>query len=118
MVQNGAEFLVAVVNDAWFGISSEQFQHTLQYRYRAVELRRPVVRSANTGISIVYDQAGHEIVRKGMAEEGVIVADIAPSSEQTFYLRYGNIIGWLILITVTGFSVIAGRVSLAEIKHA
>jgi len=118
LVQNGAEFLVAVVNDAWFGISSEQFQHTLQYRYRAVELRRPVVRSANTGISIVYDQAGHEIVRKGMGQEGVIVADIAPSSEQTFYLKYGNLLGWIILVTATGFSIIAARVSQAGIKNA
>lgn len=117
LVRNGAEFLVGVVNDAWFGISSEQFQHTVQFRYRAVELRRPVVRCANTGISIVYDQAGREIVRLGMAEEGVIVADIAPSSEQTFYLRYGNIFGWLMLLVVAGISAIAAQVSLAELKH-
>ncbi len=118
LVQQGAEFLVAVVNDAWFGISSEQFQHTVQFRYRAVELRRPVVRCANTGISIVYDQARHERVRKGMAEEGVIIAEIAPSSDQTFYLIYGNLMGWIIFIMAAGFTIIGVRVSKTELKHA
>ncbi|MCK4579097.1 MAG: apolipoprotein N-acyltransferase, partial [Candidatus Marinimicrobia bacterium] len=57
-VKAGATYLVGLVNDAWFGSTSEPYQHTAQFRYRAVEFRRPVVRSANTGISIVIDQRG------------------------------------------------------------
>lgn len=93
-VKQGATFLSGVVNDAWFGHSSEQYQHASQFRFRAIELRRPAVRSANTGISVVYDQAGRVVAQAGVNQRAVLIADIAPSSEMTFYATFGDIFGW------------------------
>ena len=108
----GADFLVGLVNDAWFGFTSEPYQHTAQFRYRAVELRRPVVRAANTGISVVIDQTGRIIARLGLNREGVFTADIAPSDQSTFYLRHGDFFAWLILALAVGLSIITLRMEL------
>ncbi len=110
----GATFLVGLVNDAWFGSSSGPFQHAIQFRYRAVELRRPVVRAANTGISLVADQAGRIIARLGLNQQGVFTADIAPSSQLSFYARHGDLFAWFLVALAAGFSVITLRMELQQ----
>ena len=95
LVREGAMFLVGLVNDAWFGLSSGPYQHAAQFRYRAVETRRPVVRAANTGISLVYDGAGREVARVPLNREDVFSAEIGPSTEITFYTRYGDLFAWM-----------------------
>lgn len=101
-VRAGATFLVGVVNDAWYQTSSGPYQHAAQFRYRAVELRRPVVRAANTGISLVIDQAGRTVARLGLNEEGVFTAGIAPATGLTFYARYGDLFAWLTVLAALG----------------
>lgn len=101
-VRAGATFLVGVVNDAWYRTSSGPYQHAAQFRYRAVELRRPVVRAANTGISLVIDQAGRTVARLGLNEQGVFTAGIAPATGLTFYARYGDLFAWLTVLAALG----------------
>src|SRR5207247_2622711 len=57
-VAGGADFLVNVTNDAWFGRTSAPYQHLAQATLRAVENRVPLVRVANTGISAVVEPDG------------------------------------------------------------
>ena len=57
-VKNGAEFLIVVTNDAWYGKSSAPYQHASCSVFRAIENRVPVVRSANTGYSCFIDSRG------------------------------------------------------------
>src|SRR5262245_7807137 len=57
-VASGADFLVNVTNDAWYGNTSAPYQHLAQAAFRTVENRVPMVRAANTGISAVIDADG------------------------------------------------------------
>ncbi len=57
-VQNGAEFLIVITNDAWYGKSGAPYQHAACSVFRAIENRVPVVRSANTGYSCFIDSSG------------------------------------------------------------
>lgn len=56
--RGGAELLVSMTNDAWFGRSTAPYQHFAHLSLRAIETRMPVVRSANTGISGYIDPLG------------------------------------------------------------
>ena len=103
-VRAGASFLVGVVNDAWYQKSSGPYQHAAQSRYRAVEFRRPMVRVANTGISIIYDSAGRTVARLALNREGAFSALIAPSDEVTFYARYGDLFAWLTVAAALGLT--------------
>ncbi|MBI4974695.1 MAG: apolipoprotein N-acyltransferase, partial [Candidatus Omnitrophica bacterium] len=60
-VRNGADFLVNITNDAWFGKSSAPYQHAQSSVFRAVENRVNIVRAANTGLSCFIDQKGRVI---------------------------------------------------------
>lgn len=106
-VREGASFLVGVVNDAWYQTSSGPYQHAAQARYRAVEFRRPMVRAANTGVSMVVNQAGRVVARLGLNKEGVMTAGIAPSTGMTFYARFGDLFAWLNVAAAIGLTIFA-----------
>lgn len=95
LVSQGAKFLVVVVNDGWFGNTSEPYQHAALARLRAVEHRMPVLRSANTGISLHIDKSGRFISKLNLDERGVIYAGISPADELTFYGQNGDIFAWI-----------------------
>jgi apolipoprotein N-acyltransferase len=64
--------LVNLTNDAWFGKSSAAYQHFSMAVFRAVENRRSLVRSANTGISGFVDPAGRILARTALFEDAVV----------------------------------------------
>ena len=67
---HGANLLVNVTNDAWFGKSSGPYQHLIQTRFRAVENGIMILRSANTGISAAIDPTGKVINLIGLSQSG------------------------------------------------
>ena len=105
LTDEGAQFLVVVVNDGWYGNSAEPYQHEAIARLRAVEHRYPVVRSANTGISAIIDKAGREAATLSIGEAGVITASIVPTEGVTFYRRWGDWIVPLSLLSLVFFGV-------------
>lgn len=94
----GAQFLTVITNDGWYRMSAGPPQHRDFSYLRAVETRRPVIRSANTGISAIIDPAGRAMAMLPLGERGVVVADIAPQNVQTIYSRWGN--AWLVSAAV------------------
>lgn len=109
-VRNGAQFLSIITNDAWWG-NTQGHQQLLSYaRLRAIENRRAVARSANTGISAFINSRGE--IEKSLAYEaqGALIHSIELNKKLTFYTVYGDylarwsflIFGLLFLIALSG----------------
>jgi apolipoprotein N-acyltransferase len=92
-VAAGAEWLVNVTNDAWFGDTVAPRQHLAMARMRCVEVRRPMVRAANSGISAVIDAGGDAAVSLGLFRRGYAVSEVLPRSGRTPYAKTGETFG-------------------------
>lgn len=90
-VQAGADFMVNITNDAWFGRTSGPRQHLAMVPFRAVENGVAVIRAANTGISAIVEPSGRIGPTLGLFERGVLSASIPVRLDRTFYSRYGDL---------------------------
>ncbi|MGH7219115.1 MAG: apolipoprotein N-acyltransferase, partial [Nitrospiraceae bacterium] len=91
---NGAEFLVTVTNDAWFGSSSAASQHFSMVVFRSVENHLAFARSANTGISGFIDPFGRIVEATPIFTEQAIKATMQVWRPHTFYSRYGDVFAY------------------------
>ena len=92
-VRNGAQLFGVVSNDGWWG-DTPGYKYLFAYcRLRAIEHRRDVVRSANTGISGFINARGDVISRLEWDKKGVISAELKLNNDKTFYTRYGDYLG-------------------------
>jgi apolipoprotein N-acyltransferase len=105
----GANLLINVTNDAWFRESSAQDQHAIQSVFRAVENGRAVARAANTGRTCWISPAGEIVDKIPLYEQGMLVADVPLRSVLTFYTRFGDLFGRLIVIALAA-ALIVGKV--------
>lgn len=87
-VNGGAQFIAVITNDGWWGNTSGKDQHLDYARLRAIENRRWVARSANTGISAFINQRGDVVQETEWWKEAVIKQDINLNSELTFYTKH------------------------------
>ncbi|WGQ08209.1 apolipoprotein N-acyltransferase [Pedobacter gandavensis] len=94
-VKEGAQFIAIITNDGWWGNTSGKDQHLLYAKLRAIETRRWVVRSANTGISGFIDQKGNIIKQSKWWTRTALKADINLNSDLTFYVEHGDLIAKL-----------------------
>jgi len=88
--KNDAGILVNVTNDAWYGRSSAPYQHFSMAVFRAVENRRALIRSANTGISGFVDPIGRISGTTPLFVDAVLARNLPVVSEKTFYTRMGD----------------------------
>jgi apolipoprotein N-acyltransferase len=95
----GADFMVNVTNDAWFGRSTFPYQHAGMSTLRAIENRVSIVRAANTGVSAFYDPLGRPGLRTGIFRNGALVGLVTLSSAGPTVLAR---IGHLLLVPVYG----------------
>ena len=102
---NGANIIAIITNDAWWGNTPGHLQLLDYARLRAIETRRWVVRSANTGISCVIDPAGRITESRPYEKEATITAHVPPEQMMTFYARFGDVISKIaILLTALLFA--------------
>jgi len=100
-VNAGADFIAVLVNDGWYETPPEPQQHAVQSIFRAIENRRTIVRSANTGISMVIEPSGEITTETILNEKTGINSTIKLNSKSTFYTKYGDVFSWImILLTV------------------
>ncbi|WP_129716003.1 apolipoprotein N-acyltransferase [Pedobacter sp. SYP-B3415] len=95
-VKNGAQFIAIITNDGWWGNTSGKDQHMLYAKLRAIETRRDVARSANTGISCFINQRGDIVKETAWWTSTAIKSDILLNDNLTLYVRSGDIIAKLL----------------------
>jgi len=94
-VKNGANMIFIMTNDGWWKDSSGIRQHFGFSRLRAIETRRSIARSANTGISGFINERG-DILKKTNVNSCVAISEkIHLNDTITFYARYGDYLGWI-----------------------
>lgn len=106
-VANGAELLVNITNDAWYGRSSAPYQHFSLAVFRAVENRRAMVRAANTGISGFIDPAGRILFATALFQDDAAVKTVPLIRQTTLYSRYGDRFAWASLLIAALFTITA-----------
>jgi apolipoprotein N-acyltransferase len=115
-VQNGAQFIVNITNEAWFGKSAAPYHFLAMNVFRAVENRRSVVRCANTGVSCIIDPMGRitDRVRNGDGDDlfvrGILVGEVQLNDRLTVYTRWGDwFVGVSLAVPVLIFLVVSCR---------
>jgi apolipoprotein N-acyltransferase len=91
-VRNGANLICVITNDGWWQNTAGYKQHFCYASLRAIETRRSVVQSANTGISGFIDQRGDVQQRTGWWQSDVIQQYVLLNEDKTFYVKYGDYI--------------------------
>lgn len=94
-VKKGAQAIFIITNDGWWKNTNGYQQHLSFASLRAIETRRMVARSANTGISCIIDIRGKRIIETGWWSKTVIKGEIYPETRITPYVKYGDYILWI-----------------------
>jgi apolipoprotein N-acyltransferase len=98
----GAQVLVNLSNDGWYGDSGAYAQHLNQTRMRAIENDRWILSATNTGVTASIDPYGRTVARLPRKVQGALVAPYALTSVTTFYTRHGDWFCWLCAIISAG----------------
>jgi apolipoprotein N-acyltransferase len=96
-IRNGADVLVTITNDGWFGDTAAPYQHLNNARLRAIEGDRYLLRAATSGITALVDPTGKVVDQIGMNREGTIDAQFGRRSTLTPYVRFGD---WFAILAV------------------
>jgi apolipoprotein N-acyltransferase len=97
-VKNGAQLMAIITNDGWWSNTAGHRQHKSYASLRAVETRRSIARSANTGISCFVNQRGDILMACNWWEKDVIRTKLNLNDKITFYTKYGNYLSRMSLV--------------------
>jgi apolipoprotein N-acyltransferase len=103
----GADFLVNITNDAWFGRTSAPAQHASHLVLRAIETRMGVARAANSGISQFVDPLGRTYASTALETDALIADRLRTSDVTTPYVRLGDWVGTLAVLGTLGLAWLA-----------
>jgi len=102
--RRGAEFLVNITNDAWYGRTAGPYQHAAHLVMRAIETRMGIARAANDGISEFLDPLGHAYAETGLEQEALVADRLRTSDVIPLYVRLGDWVGTLCVLATLGFA--------------
>ncbi len=97
-VDEGAQVVTTITNDAWFGKSAAPYQHFSMAVFRAVENRVPIARAANTGVSGFIDAKGRILSASGIFTEAFLTQTLIPGRTKSFYTRFGDVFSYACVI--------------------
>lgn len=97
-VMKGANVLTIMTNDGWWSNTGGYKQHFAYARLRAIELRKTVLRSANTGISGIINSKGEVLQQTDWAQPDFIKGEIITNNQITFYAKNGDYVGRISLL--------------------
>lgn len=110
--KNGAQIMIIITNDGWWGNTAGHRQHFAFAHLRAIETRRSIARSANTGISALIDQRGDAHQVTPYWKPAVIKGNLNANEKLTFYVKHGDyiarvatvltllILGWCLILAI------------------
>lgn len=93
MIRKGATLIAVITNDGWWNNSPGYYQHLLYARLLAIETRRWIIRSANTGVSCIINPEGEIVSSLSYGKHGIVIGEVFPLSKITFFVEYGDFIG-------------------------
>ncbi len=99
----GAEVLLNILNDAWYGNTAAPYQHQALALWRAIENRRYLLRGSNSGVTSIIDAAGRVVAEGGLFTEEVVSGTVRRLELRTFYTQYGDVFAWLVVAGAAGF---------------
>lgn len=99
-VRGGANLLVNITNDAWYGNTHAPYQHNLLASWRAIENRRFLIRSTNTGFTSVVDPRGEITNTLPIFSEGFTIAELGLFDELSIFTKFGELPGRSISILI------------------
>src|SRR3984885_264424 len=106
----GAELLINISNDGWFGRSAAPAQHLMMARVRAVENRRWLLRDTNNGYTVSVDPYGRIAAQLSTDIRGELDAPYDFPTHQTLYVRMGDWCPWLCgLVSILGVATTAAK---------
>jgi apolipoprotein N-acyltransferase len=114
--ERGAQFLVIITNDGWFGRTSGPFQHAQIAVLRAIENRVWIARCANTGISGFIDPLGKVHNKTKLGERSIVTASMLLINDRTFFTKHGYLVFYCILFINGIFLLLTFFKSLAKRK--
>ncbi len=106
-IHKGAQAIFIMTNDGWWDNTPGHRQHLQFASLRAIETRRSIARSANTGISAFLNQRGDILQPTRYSEEAVIRGTIHLNDRLTFYVKWGDLIAHLAVVVTLGLLVVA-----------
>lgn len=96
--REGADFLLNITNDAWFGRTSAPYQHAAHLVMRAIENRVGIARAANTGVSEFVDPLGRTYDRTPLYTMTFRADTVWTTTDRTVYTRLGDWVGFTVLV--------------------
>jgi apolipoprotein N-acyltransferase len=102
----GAQFLVNITNDAWFGRSGAPYQHLAMAAIRAVENGSYLIRAANTGVTAIIAPTGEILGQTPIFTEATLTGTIRLRQRHTPYVRYGDVVAWGCLVFLVGYTLV------------
>lgn len=117
-ILNGANLMTVITNDGWWGNTPGYKQHLRYAQLRAIETRRSIARSANTGISAFINERGDIIQKSTWWEEAWLRGDLTLNSKITFFVKHGDYIGLFAYRSMLLFIVLALLLKLRILKRA
>ena len=95
---NGAQVLINISDDAWYGETGAPFQHLEMARMRAIENHRWILLATNNGVTSSIDPVGRIVKKAERNVRTALIAPFSPQTEVTFYSRYGDIFAWTCVV--------------------
>jgi apolipoprotein N-acyltransferase len=108
--QQGADVLINISNDGWYGDTSAAWQHLNMVRMRAIENHRWILRATNTGVTAAINPYGRVTAAAPRHQRTSIRVHFGYENDLTFYARYGDLFAYVCaLITTLAFAITLQR---------
>ncbi len=107
--QAGAEVLLNILNDAWYGNTAAPYQHQARALWRAIENRRYLLRGSNSGVTSIIDAAGRVVAEGGLFRPEVVTGTVRRLHLTTFYTRCGDVFAWLVVAAAAALLLRGGQ---------